>query len=222
MKFNAEIDHVRTTKKGAKITFVLDDKEADLMLGSIQNFRKLPLTVELLVDQPAAEEHLGRITDEQRKKIYAIFGDVAEHTGNSKEVVKDTLKTEFGQDSKHGVFSLASCSRETASDFIEWLIEWCFENGVPLTDHPREFFDDIETYLLLCIKKKVCCVCGKPAEVHHWNAIGMGRDRRKYDDSDHRKMALCREHHTEIETIGRETFVKKYHVWGVLVEGEGS
>lgn len=61
----------------------------------------------------------------------------------------------------------------------------------------------------------------KPAEIHHWDAIGMGRDRKKVDDSKHRKIALCREHHTEAHAIGRDTFGDKHHVYGILfTEGE--
>lgn len=222
MKFKAEIYSLKTRQKGpATLTLHLDEQIPAAEVASIMNFHTKPVTIELLVDEPKMKENLGRISEEQRKKIFAIFEDVAGHTGNSKDAVKDALKDQFGQDTRHGPFSLATCPRETAGDFIEWLIEWCFENGVPLTDHPKEYFDDIEVYLALCIKKKLCCICGKPAEVHHWNAIGMGRDRRKYDDSDHRKMALCRGHHDEIEQIGRETFIKKYHVWGVLVTEGG-
>ena len=46
----------------------------------------------------------------------------------------------------------------------------------------------------------------------------MGRDRKKVDDSDLRKMQLCRKHHVEIEAIGRDTFEIKHHVYGVLYE----
>ena len=62
-------------------------------------------------------------------------------------------------------------------------------------------------------------MCGQDGEEHHWDAIGMGRDRRKIDDSDLRKIRLCRVLHTEVETIGRDTFENKYHVYGVLWEG---
>lgn len=217
MKFNAEIDHVRTLKKGAKIVLALDDENADYMMSHIQNFRKLPLTVELLVDCDEQKKRLAMINEEQRKKIYAIFNDIADHTGNITEAVKEAMKQMFTENSGYEMFSLSNCSRELARDFIEFLIGWCFENGVPLVDHPKEYFEDIEVYLRLCIEKKICCICGKPAEVHHWNAIGMGRDRKTYDDSDHKKMALCRTHHDEIETIGRDAFEQKYHVTGVLV-----
>lgn len=87
------------------------------------------------------------------------------------------------------------------------------------TSSPKEAFDDIERYIRLSLEKRFCAVCGaiEGVEVHHWDAIGMGRDRTHYNDSNHRKICLCRGHHTEAETIGRDTFADKYHVYGVLV-----
>lgn len=70
------------------------------------------------------------------------------------------------------------------------------------------------------IKYKICCICGRKGEMHHYNAIGMGRNRSKIDDKDLRKMQLSRIHHTKIETIGRDSFEKKYHVYGVIYREE--
>lgn len=211
MQFSAEIDHVRTLKKGAKVVFSLDDENADLLMASIQNFRKLPLVVDVRVDEPEQKERIGQITESQRKKIYALLRDIGEHTGNDIEDAKAGMKGLF----ERGDFSLSNCSSELASEFTEFLISWCLDEGIALTDHPRGFFDDIDNYFKLCIAKKVCAICGKPGEVHHVDAIGMGRNRKKYDDSEHDKLALCREHHTEVGTIGKDAFEDKYHVWGV-------
>ena len=117
------------------------------------------------------------------------------------------------------MFSLSNCSNELASDFIEFLINFAFENGVPMKEHPLKRVDDVDRYLLACIRHKVCCICGRRAEIHHVDVIGMGRDRQTYDDSKHRKMALCRQHHTEVGQIGQDVFNEKYHVYGVIVDG---
>jgi len=76
--------------------------------------------------------------------------------------------------------------------------------------------DDIGKALWLCLKHKKCILCGKPADIHHVQAIGMGMDRKTYDDSKHEKIALCREHHTEAHATGWKTFSKKYHVYGII------
>jgi hypothetical protein len=43
----------------------------------------------------------------------------------------------------------------------------------------------------------------------------MGRDRREIDDSQSKKMCLCRKHHGEAHNIGNDLFEKKYHVYGI-------
>lgn len=66
-----------------------------------------------------------------------------------------------------------------------------------------------------CLENRYCIVptCGKSwAHIHHRDAIGSGRNRRKYDDSKHKKAPLCFGHHAEIEQIGRRTFAKKYGI----------
>jgi len=57
---------------------------------------------------------------------------------------------------------------------------------------------------------------GIAIHIHHTDAIGRGFDRTTYDDSGHRKMALCAEKHHEVHNIGQESFDKKYGVCGVL------
>ena len=60
-----------------------------------------------------------------------------------------------------------------------------------------------------------CSICGRKGKVHHWDAIGMGNDRKHYDDSTNRKICLCREHHTLAHSYGRERVMQVYHVFGV-------
>lgn len=90
------------------------------------------------------------------------------------------------------------------------------ENGIPLTDNAVERTDDINRYLYFCIKHKKCAICGRDGEIHHWDAIGMGNNRNTLDDSDHRKICLCREHHTNAHQRGRESFQKMYKVYGII------
>lgn len=215
MKFKGEIDNVRTLKKGMKITIAIGDKEAGKVLKDIYNFMDKPIDVELLVDNELQAERLKQLTPEQRKKIYAILRDMEAYTGECVESLKEKTKQSFIRATQHEEFSLSNCSKELAADYIEFLLTLCFEIGVPFSNSPADAFEEVDRYLKLCLAKKVCAVCGKDGEVHHWDAIGMGRDRRNYDDSGHRKICLCRPHHTEVETIGRDTFKEKYHVYGV-------
>jgi hypothetical protein len=215
--FNCEIDNLRTLKRGSKLTLTLDEKNTKILLSSIVNFTDKPLQVNLGIDAAEQLERLKQISQEQRRKIYAIYKDIEDYTGQGHESVKEETKLGFIQVTKYDYFSLSNCSKELATDYIEYLLMLCFRMGVPLSENPADGLDDIERYIRLTIKNEVCALCGKPGEVHHWDAIGMGRDRKKYDDSEHRKICLCRGHHSEAETIGRDTFADKYHVYGVLV-----
>lgn len=218
MKFKCEIDNLKTLKKGMKITLAIDDENTINVMKDIYNFMDKPLEVELLIDSVEEVERLKQITPDQRKKIYATMRDIADYIGEDPESTKHNLKRDFLSGSEYDEFSLSNCSNELASDFIEYLLNFALENGVPLKEHPLKRVDDVDRYLLACIRHRVCCVCGRPAEIHHVDAIGMGRDRKTYDDSEHKKMALCRQHHTEAHQIGVDTFNRKYHVYGVIVD----
>ncbi|MBE5852287.1 MAG: hypothetical protein E7299_04945 [Lachnospiraceae bacterium] len=151
----------------------------------------------------------------QRKKIYASIRDVSNHTGYSPEETKEVLKFLYVERTGRNAFSLADCTMDTAREFINFMIDICLENGIILTDSLYDRTEDIEYMLKSCLKNRRCSICGRKGEVHHWDAIGMGNDRRHYDDSSNRKICLCRKHHTLAHSYGRERFMQIYHVFGV-------
>ena len=158
------------------------------------------------------------ISAEQRKKAYATIADISMHTGYLPEELKEWLK--YLHISKIGCkyFSLSDCSVDTAREFINTILDCAIENGIILDDLGINRTDDINHYLYACIKNKKCAVCGKDGEIHHWDAIGMGNDRTEIDDSNHRKICLCRIHHTECHTVGNDAFEEKYKVYGMIVK----
>lgn len=220
MKFDCEIDNIKTLKKGMKITLTIGDEQTLDVMKNIYNFMDKPITVELLVDEHTYIERMKQITPEQRKKIYGILKDIEAYTGDNKENIKETTKSSFIKVTEHEDFSLSNCSKKLAADYIEYLIRLAFELGVPLEENPAKGLDNIESYLKICLDQKKCCVCGKHGEIHHVDAIGMGRDRRVVDDSENKKMCLCREHHTEYHKIGKEDFEEKYYVYGIVYNKE--
>lgn len=216
MRFPCEIDQVRTLKKGMKIILAIDEEHVKQTLKDIHNFMDRALIVNMDIDAEKEQSKLSMITPDQRKKIFAIIKDIANNTGVDKEYAREELTKKFIQETGHPEFSLSNCERQLASDFIEWLIEFAFEYGVELNEHPKKLIDDIEAYIRICNKRKICAICGRPAEIHHVDTIGMGHNRNKVDDSDKRKIALCRKHHTEAHQIGWKEFSEKYHVVGVV------
>ena len=160
------------------------------------------------------------ITALQRKKIYATLNDIAEYTGYVPEEAKAVMKYVHIARTGCKYFSLSDCSISLARDFINTLIEFCLKNGIITADPMLERTDDINSYLIMCLYYRKCAICGKPGEIHHWDAIGMGNDRRVYDDSGNRKICLCRTHHSIAHQKGREAFGEAYHVYGILYDGD--
>ena len=71
--------------------------------------------------------------------------------------------------------------------------------------------------------KCVCCQRDKRTigiHLHHTNPIGMGRDRKKVDHSEHKFLTLCADHHQEAHTIGQKTFNARYHLDGIKLSKE--
>lgn len=158
------------------------------------------------------------ITADQRKKAYATIADIAVYMGELPEVTKEWLKYLHIARTGSRYFSLSDCSRDTARAYISTMMDLVLEWGIPLGAPGIERADDTERYLWSCIKNRKCAVCGRPGEIHHVDAIGMGRDRRTVDDSRHRKICLCRGHHTESHKIGQPEFMEKYHVHGIIYQ----
>jgi hypothetical protein len=57
------------------------------------------------------------------------------------------------------------------------------------------------------IRSQPCIICGKKSEAHHSETGGMG-----IKASDLTAIPLCRFHHTQWHTIGRQTFLSRYDI----------
>lgn len=158
------------------------------------------------------------ITSLQRRKAYATIRDISSWTGYLPEEQKEWLKYLYIERTGNPYFSLSDCSMDTAREFINVVLDYALEEGIPLSERGIERTDDIGRYLYSCIKNKRCAVCGRSGEIHHVDAIGAGRDRRYVDDSGYRKICLCREHHTAAHQRGMKAFEQMYHVYGIVVQ----
>lgn len=204
----AEIQAYKHSEDGTILKVIIPKKE----LGDyIKRFSKDGVVqAELRLDD-------GRtISAEQRKKAYATIKDISLHTGYLPEELKEIMKYNYMIQSGENYFSLSDCSVTTARLFINYLIEFAFTWDISLAESGIDRTDDIGKYLWLCLKYRKCSICGKKADLHHEDAIGMGRNRKKIDDSNLKKIALCRVHHAEAETIGKDSFMKKHHVYGII------
>ncbi|MED9905250.1 MAG: putative HNHc nuclease [Lachnospiraceae bacterium] len=200
-----ELNKYRETDSGTEILVMVPNRKLGDMLS-----RKCIRHAEIRFDD-------GRhISAEQRKKAYATIRDIADYTGYLPEEQKEWLKYLHISHTGDEYFSLSSCSMDTAREFINTILEYAIEQGVPLSENAIDRTDDIGRYLYFCLCHKKCAVCGRPGEIHHEDAIGMGNDRKTLDDSNHKKICLCRIHHTIAHERGVESFRKMYKVYGII------
>ena len=93
---------------------------------------------------------------------------------------------------------------------VRFILEWDIPTRFPLLG----MVDDIADYVYACLINRKCAVCGKRADLHHVDHVGMGRDRQEIIHEGMEALPLCREHHDECHTIGQQTFLDKYHFDG--------
>lgn len=202
-----KINQYREKKDGTDLVVSVPD----LKLGDMFQRKKIR-NAEIRFDD-------GRhISAEQRKKAYATIRDISDWTGYLPEEMKEILKYQHMMRTGDAYFSLSNCSMDTAREFINTILEFALENGIPLSDNAIERTDDIGRYLYYCLLHKKCAICGKDGEIHHEDAIGMGNDRTKVDDSSYKKICLCREHHTLAHSLGVIRFREMYKVYGIVVK----
>lgn len=160
------------------------------------------------------------ISGEQRKKIYATLRDIAEHTGYTVEDCKQIMKCKFYEVTGTKEFSLSDTDMSTAYEFQEFLIEFCLDWNIPLSDEGLNRCADVSRFIYKCLVTKKCCICGKKADLHHVEAVGAGRDRDHINHMGLLSLPLCREHHTESHKIGQESFIEKYHLTPIRIDEE--
>ncbi|MDY4771613.1 MAG: putative HNHc nuclease [Lachnospiraceae bacterium] len=205
------LDKYREVDNGTEIIIRIPDKKIGEFLS-----QKCIKKAEMRFDD-------GRtISIEQRKKAYATIRDIADYTGYLPEEQKEWLKYLYIQKTGDDYISLSDCSMDQAREFINVILEYAIESGIQLSEQAINRTDDIGKYLYFCIKHKKCAICGQAGEIHHEDAIGMGNDRKTLDDSNHKKICLCRKHHTIAHQMGVDRFTKMYKVYGIIVKEESS
>ena len=163
-----------------------------------------------------------RISPDQRRKAYALMGEIAHWSGMAPDEVKLTQKHDFVQRHLEGLhkelFSLSDCDMSTAREFITYLIDFVLEFDVPLKMPIMDVVDDVQKYVYACLLHKKCAVCGQKAELHHVDRVGMGNNRNEIMHIGRRCLPLCRTHHIEIDHLGDVRFCEQYHLEPVEID----
>lgn len=180
-----------------------------------------PVDIAKVVKQATKECYIDYIdsrtlSDKQRRMCYALIKAIADWSGSETHEIKEALKLEFWADKVDvlcdKIFSLSNAPMSLIAEFQKFLISFVLENDVPTKVPLREYVDDINHYVYMCLIKKKCAVCGKShAELNHVDTVGMGNDRTEISHEGKEAISLCREHHKEYHIVGKLTFFEKYH-----------
>jgi hypothetical protein len=190
--------------------------------------------IETAVDRKYSDVQVGyndgrHISPEQRRKAYVLMSQVAEYihgvrNADTLEDTKEFLKADFVfnhmQAMQRRLFSLSTVSMNTASDFITYLIDFIIRNDVPSDVSLIENCEDISKMVYACLMNKKCCICGKPCDLHHVQAVGAGRDRKEINHIGLDCLPLCREHHQESHSKGQKSFMDLYHLQPVKIDSK--
>lgn len=158
------------------------------------------------------------LSDRQRRCCYAMIREIADWAGDEAGEVKEYLKTDFWaaelMDTADTMFSLSNAPMSIVAAFQRWLARFIVRNDVPCKKSLLSYVDDVDDYVYACLASKKCAICGKHADLHHVDAIGMGRDRDEIVHEGMPVLPLCREHHQEAHTMPLKEFLGKYHLNG--------
>jgi len=156
------------------------------------------------------------LSDKQRRMCYSLLRAIADYAGYaSTEEVKNIMKVNFMaelcSETADKIFSLANAPMSLVAEFQRFLIRFIVDNDIPCDFPLLDYVDDIADYVYSCLVNKKCAVCGKHADLHHVDHVGMGRDRDEIIHEGMEVLPLCRTHHNECHTLGQHSFNEKYH-----------
>ena len=155
-----------------------------------------------------------KITDKQRRKVFALCNDIEAYTGQPRDYMRylfmDYVEVLYGYEKR---LSLSDCTREQAKQVIEVILDWVFHNNIPLNYKTSDLLKNDKAFLYWSTVNRNCVICGNPhSDLAHRFAVGRGRDRTKINHFGNQVLALCRSHHNEQHQIGMDTFNNKYHL----------
>lgn len=200
--------------KGKEITVLLDDDLSTYQIDKYSN-NQSPTVAIILADN-------RKISPDQRKKIYALLGDIANYTGYSiPQEMPAVMKWKYLTETGAEMFSLSDCSMTTANKYLTWLIDFCFENNIGFKTQTWDMLPGDYAMVMRCCKHRKCIICLKHADIDHtFGLVGIGRNRRTVDNSQSYFLPLCRAHHQERHNLGAKNFLNKYHIKPVKLNAQ--
>lgn len=158
-----------------------------------------------------------KIRPQQRKLFFALLNDIMVWSVTPKDFLKDLFYNQYSimYDGKEiSLSNQSQCSVTDGNNLLDLVIDFMFEWNVPFKEGYKLLPRNEEYYLFECCRHRVCCVCGKPAIVHHveGSRVGIGGDRTKVDHTKRHVLALCEHHHDLIHTMPESEFGRLFHI----------
>ena len=161
------------------------------------------------------------LSDRQRKMCYALLREISNHTGLAPERTKEYMKLKFLaedlEQTADQIFSLSNAPMSLVCGFQRFLVLFILDWDIPTKKPLLEYVDDVPDYIYSCLIAKKCCVTGRPAELHHIDRVGMGRDRHDICHEGMEVLPLCRDKHQEAHTMSDREFFERYHLPGGII-----
>ena len=181
------------------------------------------------MDKATVFLHDGRKhSRDQHGKVFALIGEISMWAGYkasetsevNADMKRDFLLKRFDELSAAAIksFSMSDGDVTTVSLYISHLIDFIMEHNIPTKRPITEMCEDIQQAVYSAMIHKRCIVCGRKADLHHVDRVGMGGDRRDMCHIGMRALPLCREHHNEAHQHGDAALMDKYHLETVVID----
>ena len=174
-----------------------------------------------------------KVSQAQNGLIHVLLKQFGDEIGYTLIEIKELMKEQFAISTDRLDFSTAKCDMETANEFISFIIEQALELGINLYilgkhdkryKHILEIDNITQRYVIACLRKRVCCICGKEhneyneIQLDHYDTMANTVGTYKNDDGLHgRFLPLCSYHHFEKHSKSLKEFENKYHIEGIYL-----
>ncbi len=153
------------------------------------------------------------LTNDQRKKIFALCRDIELYWGEPVEALRQRFQTELEIMNGYDRISLRDCTKRIASELIELIVAFMFHHQVPMRVETSELLQGEKAMLYWATVNRNCVICGSPgSDLAHYETVGRGMNRKTMNHHGKHVLALCRKHHNQQHDIGVKSFNDLYHL----------
>ena len=166
------------TRQTQKLIYWLLDDFANFWQGNEAGAR--PSFIELAYTKQLMKREFTKIYDGfdtvKNAQAFLISSIYNKDNLTVDELTDNVLKALQSLAIQNGGFSLSlnTLTQKQANDFVKWLFEMAIYWEIPLRKEIRDLFaeDYQDTFIWVTLKKKICCICGKPGELQHFDRVG--------------------------------------------------